>query len=355
MNKEKEKEDEIEERQEHDPIEAQISTFASMIGQETGNKYFAYVYRVGRDEESGQRKNKYLKRTYGIEPDPQEIAEKFRGGKYLITFVWKHGNKQKTKSYTLDIDEDAFPALPKDAAGNNQIMTIAGTNNMPDAMKMQLIMMQTIGEVMKEAYKANNVALSGHSPAAPVDPYEQFGGLLQAMEQNYSGMMKIQSTMFQRMFEKTMENKLGLEPVGGAADAPIDTQDVILGKYGPLIKELVGGLKIVLETFGNKVPKEVVRRVQSDDRFKELRSNPKALLEVGQTLRREFGDERARNIMRSFGVDMVIKPVQQVIQTPDIPVKAVPGPSKIEPRGKGGNGKVKGEIRPKMAAAAVTG
>jgi hypothetical protein len=354
MNKEREREDEIEERQDHDPIEAQISSFASMIGQETGNKYFAYVYRVARDEESGRTKQKYLKRYYGIEPDPQEIAEKFRGGKYLITFVWKHGNKQKTRSYTLDIDETAFPELPKEAAANNQIMSLAGMNNMPDPLKMQLFMMQTIGEVMKEAYKANNAALPGRAPAAPVDPYEQFGGLLQAMEQNYSGMMKIQSTMFQRMFEKTMENKLGLEPVG-AADAAVDTQDVILGKYGPLIKELVGGLKIVLETFGNKVPKEIVKRVQSDDRFKELRSNPKALVEVGQTLRREFGDDKARNIMRSFGVDMVIKPVQQVIQTPDIPAKASPGVSRIEPRGKGGNGKVKGGIRPKMAAAAVTG
>jgi hypothetical protein len=348
MQKERESNDDQDVESISDPIEAQISTFAAKIGQETGNKFFVYIYRMVKNEETGRNDRPFLRRYIGVEPDPQELAEKYRGGKYLVTFCWKHNKVQKSKSYTLDIDSEAFPPIPKDGtqAGNSMI-ALAGNNGVSDQMKLQLIMMQTIGEVMKEAYKSGGpqqVQLSA-------DPMEQFSGMLQAMESNYSNLMHVQSKMFERVLSKNMEIKYGLEPESQANVS--GTDQGILGQYGPLINDIVAGLKTVFSYFGDKVPKEVVRKVQSDDRFKELRSNPKALVAVGQTLRREFGDVRAGEIMKSFGV--VMKVVPPPAKTPDIPGISAPGAAKINVNKKGGNGKVAGAAVPKRAMVADSG
>jgi hypothetical protein len=334
MSKEQELDEQERDLSVNDPVESQISNFAVKIGQETGNKFFVYIYRMVKNEETGRMDRPFLRRYNGVEPDPQEIAEKFRGGKYLVTFTWKYGKQQKSKSYTLDIDADAFPPIPKEISGNTSLISLAGNSGMSDAMKLQVIMMQTIGEVMKEAYKNN----SSQNVQLASDPVEQFTGMLQSMEHNYSSLMAVQSKMFERVLSKNMEIKYGLEPDNGGVSGETATDQGILGQYGPLIKEIVGGLKAIFSVFGDKVPKEVINKVQSDDRFKELRSNPKALLAVGQTLRKEFGDAKAIDIMKSFGVVLKIKPAETTT-TPDIPGIPSAGAVRINPRRKGDNGR----------------
>lgn len=299
-----------------DTIEAQINAFASKLGEETENKYTVYIYRYLRNEESGRQERPFLCKMVGIEPDPQQIAEKYRGGKYIITFAWKKGKgDHKTKSYTLDVDPEAFPPLPKNSGGSFVPMIQGG--NMSDGMQLQLVMMQTIGEIMKEAYRNN---------AAPVNqnPLDNFSGILEAVETNYTRMMAIQQKIMERVYQKSMERQYGLTgegDAGTAAAAAVEgAEDTgIMGKYVPLVKEIVDGLKTVFAFFGDKVPADVVKKVQNNDRFRALIKDPKALVVIGQALRREFGDDKARDVMRSFGVNMVIKPVPEIRRTPDIP------------------------------------
>lgn len=322
-----------------DTIEAQINAFALKLGEETENKYTVYIYRYVRNEESGRYERPFLCKMIGIEPDPQQIAEKYRGGKYIITFAWKRGKgDHKTKSYTLDVDPEAFPPLPK-GSGGSFVPMIQNSGNMSDGMQLQLVMMQTIGEIMKEAYRNN---------AAPINqnPLDNFSGILEAVETNYTRMMAIQQKIMERVYQKSMETRYGLTGEGEGAGIAADGSDDsgLVSKYAPLVKDIVDGLKTVFSFFGDKVPPDVVKKVQSNDRFRALIKDPKALVVIGQALRREFGDDKARDIMKSFGVNMVIKPVPEIRRTPDIPgVNASPVAAKTGiaagPSARPGNGK----------------
>lgn len=303
-----------------DAVEAQISAFAHKLGAETEGKFKVYVYRLVRDSESGRMSKPFIKKYEGIEPDPQEIAEKFRGGKYLISFCWSKGKEHKSKSYTLDVDGDAFPLIPK-ASGT--ALQISGASGMSEGMQMQLAMMQTIGEVMKEAYRNG-----GNAGADRADPMAQFSGLMEAMESTYSRAMNIQQKVMERVFTRSMENRFGIPHEGDGATATATAGEEpagIVGQYAPIIREVVEGLKSVMALFG-EVPKNVIQKVKTDERFKALVKDQRALVVVGQALRKEFGDGKAAEIMNSFGVRMVVKPAAQIANTPDIPAsKAIEG------------------------------
>jgi len=195
-------------------------------------------------------------------------------------------------------------------------------------MQFQMLWMQTIGEVMKEAYRSGN-----GGGRVQQDPMDTFSGVLEAVESGYSKAMAIQSKIMERVFTRSMENRFGLT---GESDTPAPAVSEnetagIVSQYAPLVREVVDGMKTVFSFF-DKVPKDVVKKVKSDDRFRALVSDPKALIVVGQALRREFGDERAKNIMKSFGVNMVIKPEGEIVRTPEIPGITDRRPSKIEPK-----------------------
>lgn len=317
-----------------DSVESEIQAFAAKIGEETDRKYIVYIYRMVRNEETGKYDRPFIAKYTGIEPDPQLIADRFRGGKYLITFAWKRGKENMRKSYTLDVDKEAFPVAPKNN-GSLMLTGLANNSSMSEPMQMQLAMMQTIGEVMKEAYRSGNA--SGGVNNNRIDPLDTFSGILESVESGYSRAMAIQSQIMERVFARSMENRFGLtnELQGPASAAPEEPASII-GQYAPIVKECIDGIKSVFSIFGNNVPKDVVKKVRSNDRFKKILSDPKALHVIGQALRREFGDVKARDIMKSFGVNMIIKAPLAMTKTPDIPVLASPAvPGTVK-----GNGKV---------------
>jgi hypothetical protein len=296
--------------------ESKISNFAAKLGQDVGDNYQVYIYRIVKDEESGRTKTPFVKKYIGIEPDPQEIAEKFRFGTYRVQFIWYLGKKQQSKAYTLDIDEAAFPALPKQSTA---IVPYAGNPNLSEAMQLQAMTISAITDVMKSAYASGN-----NSPGRAVvqqDPLEMFSGLMETMEGSFARAMAIQSSIMERVFTRNMEDKYGLgaETTQPAQPGESAEETGLIGKYAPIVREIVEGIKTVMGFFGGEVPQKVVDKVKSNDRFKALLADPKSLLVVGSALRKEFGDQKAQEIMNSFGVRMVIKDRSEVHRTPDMP------------------------------------
>jgi hypothetical protein len=302
-------------------VPALIQAFASKLGEETHNQFTCYIYRIVTDPETGRRKKPFVKKYVGIEPDPAEIAERHRAGTYLVQFIWYVKGKQQSKAYSLDVDDEAFPPLPKTPAG----ALVPYNPGMSENMTLQLSMMHEISEIMKAAYSNNG----GGSMRGTVqqDPLDMFSGLMETMEGSFSRAMAIQSKIMERVFTKNMEKVYGLngeEIAGGSAPVGTMEETGIIGKYAPIVREVVDGIKTVIGFFGD-VPPDVIKKVQSDGRFKELMKDQKALIVIGQALRREFGDQKAAEIMNSFGVRMIIKPTPEIARTPEIGGKRVQG------------------------------
>jgi hypothetical protein len=306
-------------------IPAQIASFASKLGDEVGTKFRCYVYRVVKDPESGRTKRPFVKKYDGVEPDPCEIAEQFRAGTYSMQFVWKPRSKSDTgnKAFTLDVDENAFPPISK----NTAITPYGNTGgNMSEAMTIQLTMMHEISEVMKSAYQSGGNNLSRVGPNN--DPMEMFTGLFEQMESGFTRAMAIQTKIMERVMQKKMENSYGLTDEVSPAPQLAGGDETIIGKYAPIVNEIVSGIKTVIGFFGENVPANVVKKVKENERFQDLLKDQKALVVIGQALRREFGDEKAQNLMNTFGVRMVIqRPPSAVSQTP---IPAVARARKVE-------------------------
>jgi hypothetical protein len=306
-------------------IPAQIQAFAAKLGDEVGNQFTCYVYRVTRDEETGRIKKPFVKKYVGIEPDPLEIAEKFRGGTYAIQFIWKSKSKADTgnKSFTLDVDSDAFPAIPKN---DKSIMPYAASG-MSENMQLQLTTIQAISEVMKTAYSSGNAI--NQKGVVQSDPLEMFTGLMETMEGSFARAMAIQSKIMERVFTRNMERQYGLGEEIIPGPVPGAGEDVgIVGKYAPVVREIVDGIKTVVGFFGT-VPPDVVKKVKSNERFQGLLKDQKALVVIGQALRQEFGDQKAADLMHTFGVRMVIKD-----QKPER-IAQTPSPASIQGQGQG--------------------
>jgi hypothetical protein len=294
--------------------EAQISNFATKLGEETGNKYVAYVYRLVKDEDSGRTKKPFIKKYIGVEPDPADIAEKFRGGSYLVQFIWYIGKAQKSKAFTVDVDAEAFPPLPKQS---NSLIPFPGSPNMSETMQMQLATINAITEVMKSAYSSGN---NGNGRGfVQQEPVEAFSNLMETMESTFSRAMAIQSKVMERVYLKNMESKFGLASEEQGAGPQQETDDSsLISKYAPIINDVVEGIKTIFGLFGT-IPENVVKKVQADNRFKAVLKDQRALIVIGQALRREFGDDKATAIMKTFGVQLVVRPSPDVVKTPDIP------------------------------------
>lgn len=303
--------------------EQQIANFAAKLGEQTGGKFQVYIYRLEKDEESGKLKKPFVKKYIGIEPDPSEIAERFRGGSYLCQFIWYVKGEQKSKGWTIDVDEDAFPPLPKDKS----LIPYQVNPNLSETMQLQLATITAITEVMKAGYAAGNNG-SGRNVEVR-DPLEQFSGLMETMEASYGRAMQIQSKVMERVYTRSLENRFGLSPDGAGDPGAAAEEPGMIGQYGGMIKEIIGGLKYVVGLFG-EVPSKVVEKVKKDERFRELLKDPKALTVIGSALRREFGDSQAAAYMEKFGVRMVKRP--QIARTPEIPGLRPAGQGRESPR-----------------------
>lgn len=298
------------------PMPAQIQAFAAKLGEEVGQKFTCYIYRVVRDEETGKVKRPFVKKYEGIEPDPSEIAERFRCGTYAVQFIWRIKGQQHNKAYTLEVDQEAFPVLPK---GDKSLMPYQGMSagSMSESMQLQLATIHEISDVMKTAYSSGN----GQNIRSPgqSDPMDMFTGLMETMESSFARAMSIQSKIMERVFTRNMERQYGLaEEVAPAQQAITQEDSGIVGKYAPVVREVVDGIKTVIGFFGENVPADIVKKVKQEPRFRELLKDQKALVVIGQALRKEFGDKRASDLMTTFGVRMVIKDQkpQEIAQTP---------------------------------------
>ena len=321
--------------------EVQISEFAAKLGEEIGNNYTVYIYRIVKDDLTGKTKHPFVLKLAGQEPDPLEIAERYRAGSYKIQFIWKDAKKrQQSKSYTLDIDADAFPPLVKNPAG-----IVQANSNLSEPMQVQLMMIQSISEVLKAAYASN-----GNGKRDTVDPMDQFSGMMETMETAYSRAMQLQQKVMERVITRNMESKFGLLPedtISSGEGVAAAVEEPGIAKYAPLVRECVDGLRGLVSMFGDNVPKPIVQRVRDNGRFKTLLEDKRALIVIGQALRREFGDDRAARLMDAFGVKMVHRSSldpKNSIMTPPIPPVASRSAVKIVPRSrgsaeKGGSGK----------------
>ena len=293
---------------------AQIQAFAAKLGEEVGQKFTCYIYRVVRDEETGKVKRPFVKKYEGIEPDPSEIAERFRCGTYAVQFIWRIKGQQHNKAYTLEVDAEAFPALPKN---DKSLMPYQGmTGTMSESMQLQLATIHEISDVMKTAYSSGN----GQNIRSPgqSDPMDMFTGLMETMESSFARAMSIQSKIMERVFTRNMERQYGLAEEVTPQQQISQEDSGIVGKYAPMVREVVDGIKTVIGFFGENVPADIVKKVKQEPRFKELVKDQKALVVIGQALRKEFGDKRASDLMTTFGVRMVIKDQkpQEIAQTP---------------------------------------
>jgi hypothetical protein len=328
MDKEKKNvDDEVSAVSNEDTVPAQIQAFSEKLGEETGNKFTCYIYRIIRDEDSGRLKKPLVQKYHGVEPDPFEIATKHRGGTYLIQFIWRVKGQQRNKSYTLDVDEEAFPPLPKNGSGENAVVPYDNQTGVPDSMRLQLAMMHEISEVMKAAYTGGGRV---------TDPMEQFSGLMATMENAFTNAMTMQQKIMERVMKRNMEQKFGLsDDVTAESSAMAGGNEIdqsMVSRYAPIVKEIVDGLKTVVGFFGSSIPPSVVKEVKSDERFKDILKDKDALVCIGSALRRQFGDERAAKLMNTFGVRMVITPNPQISKTPDIASSRVPQAAKINGR-----------------------
>lgn len=289
--------------------EQQIANFAAKLGEETGGKYQVYVYRIEKDEETGRTKKPFVKKYIGMEPDPAEIAERFRGGSYLCQFIWYVKGEQKSRGWIIDIDPEAYPPLP-----DKSLIPSPVNSNLSETMQLQLATISAITEVMKAAYsQGNNGAGRGAAPAQ--DPLDMFSGMMATMENSYRKAMQIQSTVLERVYMRSLENQYGI-PEGGAA--PAAEEPGMIGQYGGIIKEIIDGLKYVVGLFGGNIPPQVVEKVKKDERFKEFLKDERFLVVIGSALRREFGDKKAAEYMEKFGVKMIVKR-PAITATPEIP------------------------------------
>lgn len=297
-------------------IPAQIQQFAAKLGEEVGQNFTCYIYRVVKDEETGKYKRPFVKKYSGIEPDPLEIAERFRCGTYSCQFIWREKGQQRNKSYTLDIDAEAFPKLTTE---EKRISPYANTSgNMSEQMQLQLATIHEISDVMKTAYSSGNgTTIRGVSQGG--DPLDMFTGIMETMESSFGRAMAIQSKIMERVFTRNMERQYGLaEEVSTVQQMPVGIEEGIVGKYAPVVREVVEGIKTVIGFFGDSVPAAVVQQVKREPRFKELLKDEKALVVIGQALRKEFGIKKASDLMNTFGVRIAIKDLvpEKVAKTP---------------------------------------
>jgi hypothetical protein len=303
-----------------DLMPSQIQCFAAKLGEETGNHFTCYIYRIIRDEETGRQKRPIVQKYVGVEPDPYEIAQKFRAGTYLFQFIWYVNKQQRNKSYTLDVDDEAFPPLSKQ---DTALIPYGTQSGLPDNMKLQLAMMHEISDVMKAAYTSNG------SREVQSDPLEMFSGMMATMENSFTRAIGLQQKIMERVMERNMSTKYGL-PMEGQIEQDLPDESGLVGKYAPIVKEVVDGLKMVVGMFGTAIPQTVVRQVKGSDRFRELIKDKEALLCVGKALRSQFGNERAVSLMKSFGVRMEFRPMEgDVSKTPPIAALAAPNPAPL--------------------------
>ena len=261
-----------------------------------------YVYRV-RTDTNKKKHNPFLHKYENHIPDELEIAEKFRGGVYKLQAIWYDKKDQKSESWSYEIDEVAFPAVPVSPFP----VPVASGSTSGD-MTQNLMFM--IADIVKTAYTSRPV----ESNEPQKDPLEMFGEVSNKMQEMYGRMIDIQTAVMERSFQNKLEKSFGLIGEQSGNEQQIDDeQEKGLMESGVLeiVKQVVEGAKMIMPILGLPGTKPVVESIKNNPMFSkyvELAKNPVVVAEVAGALRREYGDKKAALLLKSFGINMVSRP-----------------------------------------------
>lgn len=282
-----------------------------------------YVYRVIQDSNKKVH-NPFLHKYQNYLPDEQEIAEKFRGGKYKLQAIWYENKKQRSESWSYEIDEESFPvqssldSLPIKSGGD------------PTQTLMLLV-----ADIVKSAYTTRAPVENDNSRR---DPFELFTEVQGRMQEMYSRLMDIQGGVMERSFQMNLEKKFGLienASVGGAADDEEESAGIMESGVVEIVKQIVDAAKLILPILGLPGAKPVVENIKKNPAFSkyaELANNPLIVQEVARALRKEYGDNKAGLLLKSFGINMVARPAPAPAASSRAPVQEVP--ARVVPAGK---------------------
>lgn len=287
-----------------------------------------YVYRIVQDSNKKVH-NPFLHKYQNYLPDEQEIAEKFRGGRYKLQAIWYENKKQRSESWSYEIDEESFPvqssidSLPIKAGGD------------PSHTLMLLV-----ADIVKSAYTTRAPIENSVSQR---DPFEMFTEVQGRMQEMYSKLMDIQGNVMERSFQMNLEKKFGLIESGVTAAGDDEEESAGLMESGvvEIVKQIVDAAKLILPILGLPGAKPVVEGIKKNPAFSkyaELANNPLIVQEVARALRKEYGDNKAGLLLKSFGINMVARPAPAApSRTPvqEVPARVVPaGKSKVVPGSK---------------------
>ena len=288
--------DEIETNTETDSTLSRIMAFKKSREAES-TEFDVYVYRITQDHNKKVR-FPFLFKYENYLPDEQEIAEKFRGGKYKIQTIWYVNGKQKSESWTYEIDESAFPA-------NSSVKSlIASPQNSNDMSTNMMIM---VADIVKTAYSRSG----NDSNESRRDPLELFSDVQNKMQEMYGKFMDIQQNVMERSFELNLEKKFGLienKNEISEVDQNESATGMLDGGVLEIVKQVVDAAKMILPMLGLPGAQPVVDSIKKNPAFSkytELAKNPIIVKEIAGALRKEYGDDKAGLLLKSFGINMV--------------------------------------------------
>jgi hypothetical protein len=290
-------ENEIEPGPELDSTLSRIMAFKNARKNES-TEFDCYVYRVIQDHNKKVH-FPFLFKYESYLPDEQEIAEKFRGGKYKIQTIWYVNGKQKSESWTYEIDESAFPV------GSPIKSLITSPQNSND---MSTNMMLMVADIVKTAYASRPINDSNENRK---DPLELFSDVQTKMQGMYEKFMDIQQNVMERSFELSLEKKFGLlDNKNEISDSEDNASGagMLDGGVIEIVKQVVDAAKMILPMLGLPGAKPVVESIKKNPAFSkyaELAKNPAIVKEIAGALRKEYGDEKAALLLKSFGINMV--------------------------------------------------
>jgi hypothetical protein len=285
------------------------------------NEFDVYVYRIVQDTNK-KTHNPFLTKYQNYLPDEAEIAEKFRAGRYKLQAIWYEGKSQKSQSWSYEIDEAAFPV--QSASQSILQSQIKGSDPTQTMMLM-------VADIVKAAYTTRAPIENDFTKR---DPLEMFSEVNNRMQEMYSRMMEIQSGVMEQSFKMNLEKRYGLINGAVAGDDQGEDEQGEGGIMGSgvveIVKQVVDAAKMILPMLsipGSKPVIESIKNNPSFSKYAELAKNPVIVREVAQALRKEYGDNKAGLLLKSFGIQMVARPAVVKPQSAAlvIPIKEVPG------------------------------
>lgn len=276
-------------------------------------EFDVYVYRIVTDSNKKQR-NPFLTKYSNYLPDEQEIAEKFRGGRYKLQAIWYVNGKQKSESWSYEIDESAFPV-------QSSLSKLTPPSSGGDFTQNMMFM---VADIVKAAYTTRAPVENDFTRR---DPLEMFGEVQAKMQEMYTRMIDIQAGVMERSFQAKLENKFGL---GTTDDNQFDDEGESAGIMESgvieIVKQIVDAAKLILPMLGLPGAKPIVEGIKKNPAFSkyaELAKDPVIVREVAAALRNEYGDVKAGLLLNSFGIKMVQRPgVPAAVPGKPVPVKA---------------------------------